>query len=99
MFLRLGGGSDLERRGALTHHHDGALHALHLDRTFTRELRDSPGLDSSSAVWRRQLICPLRCAEIALFKQIGSQRVSIGSTNHEWEVRRRLAILISWPAH
>ena len=79
----LGGGSDLERRGALTHHHDGALHALHLDRTFTRELRDSPGLDSSSAVWRRQLICPLRCAEIALFKQIGSQRVSIGSTNHE----------------
>ena len=32
------------------------------------------------------MICPLRCAEIALFKQIGSQRVSIGSTNHEWEV-------------
>ena len=43
------------------------------------------------------MICPLRCAEIALFKQIGSQRVSIGSTNHEMDAGG--AILISWPAH
>jgi len=54
VFLRAAGRISSGR--VLTHHHDGALHALHLGRTFTRELRDSPGLDSSSAVWRRQSI-------------------------------------------
>jgi hypothetical protein len=84
VFLRAAGRISSGR--VLTHHHDGALHALHLGRTFTRELRDSPGLDSSSAVWRRQSIWR---RDAVIWRQSLNSLRSAGLLEARWQRQRR----------
>ena len=84
VFLRAAGRISSGR--VLTHHHDGALHALHLGRTFTRELRDSPGLDSSSAVWRRQSIWR---PDAVIWRQSLNSLTSAGLLEARWRRQRR----------
>jgi hypothetical protein len=85
VFLRAAGRISSGR--VLTHHHDGALHALHLGRTFTRELRDSPGLDSSSAVWRRQSIWR---RDAVIWRQSLNSLRSAGLLEARWQRQRRV---------
>ena len=85
VFLRAAGRISSGR--VLTHHHDGALHALHLGRTFTRELRDSPGLDSSSAVWRRQSIWR---PDAVIWRQSLNSLTSAGLLTARWRANDAL---------